>query len=128
MKPQRARVFWISVALMGMVGLTAVPAGAVSLNPYTYNVDGQLSIFGNDVCTPSPCTETLTFSFRFEWVSIGTPTIPIYLGVVVPGSSSVTSSGPLNPLRLAKDKSTAKVFWPFSIPATKLIWTRGDSL
>jgi hypothetical protein len=85
MKPQRARVFWISVALMGMVGLTAVPAGAVSLNPYTYNVDGQLSIFGNDVCTPSPCTETLTFSFRFEWAQAFADA-PTDLPILISGS------------------------------------------
>ena len=122
MKPQRARVFWISLALMGMVGLTSVPAEAVSLNPYTYNVDGQLSIFGNDVCTPSPCTETLTFSFRFEWAPFAPPFT--YLGDVVPGSSSVTSSGPLSPFVLGEGQLSAKVFCNLAIPATKLIWTR----
>jgi hypothetical protein len=98
---------------MGMVGLTAVPAGAVSLNTYTYNVDGQLSIFENDVCTPSPCTETLTFSFRFAW--IGDPTPPLfYLGEIVLGSATVTSFGPLSPFEMFEGPLTNFVFYlPF---------------
>jgi hypothetical protein len=87
MKPQRARVMmWISLALMGMVGLPALPAGTVSLNPYTYTVEGQLSMLGNDVCTPSPCMETLNFSFLFQWVHNSIPGLDqFYLGMSFQG-------------------------------------------
>jgi hypothetical protein len=83
----------VYLVVIGPIGLPAVPAGATSFNPYTYNVEGQLSIFGNDVCTPSPCTETLDFSFHFQWVESGAGGIfQIY---IPPGTATITASGPL---------------------------------
>ena len=91
MKPLGARLMWISLALIGMVCLTVIPARATSINISTYDVEGQLSFVGNPVCTPSPCTQTLDLSFLMT-VS---DKAGFYLANVVPDSMHVTSLGPL---------------------------------
>jgi len=81
----------LGVLFFSVVGLTAVPAQATSIGPYTYTVDGQLSIVGNDVCG-GPCIETVHFDFRFQWVDTGSIVFQIN---IIPGFTEITASGPM---------------------------------
>jgi hypothetical protein len=83
----------LGVLFFSVVGLTAVPAQATSIGPYTYDIDGQLSIVGNDVCSPSPCTETVHFAFRFQWVETGVT--GLFQVNVLPGFTEILATGPL---------------------------------
>jgi len=80
----------------GLLLLFAIPAHADSVAA-EYAVNGQLTITGNNVCTPSPCTETLQFSFNVDY-SLLVPTNngypPTYFGSVV-APVFTSSSGPL---------------------------------
>ena len=89
MRLQIVRMIWISLALIGMVCLTAAPARALSLD--TYSVDGAMLIVGNPVCGGVPCTETIAFSFLINVADIGIG----FLGSVLPGTITVNSLGPL---------------------------------
>ncbi len=79
--------------LFGMLLVITSQAMATAVSPYTYDVSGQLSIVGNDGCTPSPCRETLDFSFGFAWV------LPnedgIYTADFLPGTAQIVGFGPL---------------------------------
>src|SRR5215467_3176503 len=55
-----------------------------------WDVNGQIVLIGNNVCYPSPCTETVNFSFDYTYQYVG----GTYFGQVV-GTPSFTSIGPL---------------------------------
>jgi hypothetical protein len=58
-----------------------------------YGVTGQLAIAGNNVCLPSPCAETIKFSFAIdEKFDSG---LGAYLVSTVPGTINLVASGPL---------------------------------
>jgi hypothetical protein len=91
--PPKSSVFLI---WGGLLLLFAIPAHA-DLVVAEYAVNGQLTITGNNVCTPSPCTETLQFFFNVDYTllapaSNGYP--PTYFGSVV-APVFTSSSGPL---------------------------------
>jgi hypothetical protein len=65
---------------------------SVSRADQLYAVNGSLTIVGNNVCS-GPCVETLNFSFVFS-EQLPQHGLGYYLSVV-PGTSSVLSSGPL---------------------------------
>jgi hypothetical protein len=89
----------VALVLSAIVLLFIPPAWAIPVNPYTYNVVGDLSIVGNNVCGPSPCTESLHFAFQFAWVPIPEPP-PAYQATVNPESVNLSSSGPLAPFTI----------------------------
>lgn len=68
---------------------------SVSRADQVYAVNGSLTIVGNNVCS-GLCVETVNFSFQLDEYAIrnaaGTNT---YYVSIVPGASSVVSSGPL---------------------------------
>jgi hypothetical protein len=58
-----------------------------------YGVTGQLAIAGNNVCLPSPCAESIKFSFAIdEKFDTG---LGAYLVSTVPGTINLVASGPL---------------------------------
>jgi len=59
-------VFAFALAVFGMVCIADEPSEADSLNPL-FDVSGTMAITGNNVCTPSPCTETINFSFQYGY-------------------------------------------------------------
>jgi hypothetical protein len=70
---------------------------SVSRADQLYAVNGSLTIVGDDVCS-GLCVETINFSFELdEYVAFpnGPDGASFYFLSVVPGSSSVTSFGPL---------------------------------
>jgi hypothetical protein len=75
--------------------ICAVPAMADSV----FDVNGALTIVGNNTCSGTPCVETLAFSFQFAYQLVPQFVIPghnYYAGTVLPGGT-VTSFGPLAP-------------------------------
>jgi hypothetical protein len=83
-------VFLFVLAVFGMVCIVDRPVRADSINNPLYDVNGRLTITGNDVCGLSPCTETIEFSFEYTYTLNGFE----YLGEVV-GTPSVSSYGAL---------------------------------
>lgn len=58
-----------------------------------YDLSGTMTINGNSVCTPSPCSETIQFSFEYGYNYDSSQ--DLYEGYTVPGTMSVTSFGSL---------------------------------
>jgi PEP-CTERM motif-containing protein len=87
-----------TVVLIALLCLLVPAAWADSIVDQ-FNVNGLLTMYGNNACAPlSACAETLQFSFR-----IGSEAIPDlpggsgYWSEVVPGSWTIESLGPLQP-------------------------------
>jgi hypothetical protein len=69
----------------------AMPARADQV----YQVDGTITGTGNNVCSPSPCSVSVTFSFLFEIYN--DPNTGIN-GLLLPNSASASGSGSLGSL------------------------------
>jgi hypothetical protein len=89
MNSQKRFGMWLFVlALFGMICIADKPIQADSIP--IYDVNGTLTITGNNVCGLSPCMETINFSFDYTYTFIGFE----YLGEIV-GTPSVSSYGAL---------------------------------
>ena len=96
-RKEMVNVMKLSIAILASlltVGITNTPLRADSTNGPIYDVNGTMILTGNNVCTPSPCTETIQFSFQFgyQFTTLGGN---FYSGYAIPGTISVTSSGNL---------------------------------
>jgi PEP-CTERM motif-containing protein len=85
------------VVLLALLYLVVPAAWADTLDVVSqYNVDGLLTITGNNACPPLPaCAETIGFSFVVDVVFVPTFNAGPYEAYIVPGSDSVESLGPL---------------------------------
>lgn len=81
-----------SVAVLCLLFLAVIPASADSLVGPAYNVTGSVVFTGNNACG-GVCTETVDFSFTFQWVDTTGIFGPGIYGSYVPGSFSATQSG-----------------------------------
>jgi hypothetical protein len=79
------------LAVLGLICFSASKLRADSTP--LYNVSGTMTINGNNVCTPSPCNETIQFSFQYGYTYDSAQNL--YDGYAVPGTMSVTSFGNL---------------------------------
>ena len=89
---QSLHVFLFTLAVFGAVCLANAPLRADPINPF-YDVTGTMTITGNNVCTPSPCRETIDFSFLYGYNY--NSAFGVYDAYVVPSSISVSSFGAL---------------------------------
>jgi hypothetical protein len=81
-----------SFAVACLLFLCAIPASADSLVGPAYNVVGSVTFSGNNVCG-GICSETVNFSFIFQWVDTTGVFGPGIYGSYIPGSFSATQSG-----------------------------------
>jgi hypothetical protein len=99
-------VLWGTIILMkskclGVAFVIALFAG-MSRADSIYQVTGDLTITGPTVgslanaCTPSPCVETLQFSFELGYQLFSFFGGIAYAPYIVPGTLNVTSVGPLD--------------------------------
>jgi len=66
----------LTLTLLLASPLLAPPmASADTLGDQTWAVSGTISLVGYDVCSPSPCAETINFSFDLYYLSAYTPGI-----------------------------------------------------
>ena len=79
-------------AVVCLLFLAAIPASADSLVGPAYNVVGSVTFSGNNVCGGT-CSETVNFSFIFQWVDTTGIFGPGIYGSYIPGSFSATQSG-----------------------------------
>ena len=79
---QSLYVFFFTLAVLGTVCIANTPVRADSL----YDVNGTMTINGNNVCTPSPCSETVNFSLVFGYTF--NSDYQMYQGYVVSANSS----------------------------------------
>lgn len=89
---QSLYMFLFTLAVLGMLCLANTPLQADPINSL-YDVTGTMTITGNNVCTPSPCRETIDFSFLYGYNY--NSAFGVYDAYVVPSSISVSSFGAL---------------------------------
>jgi hypothetical protein len=80
------------VAVVCLSFLAVLPTQADSLVGPAYNVVGSVTFSGNNVCG-GICSETVDFSFIFQWVDTTGIFGPGIYGSYIPGSFSATQSG-----------------------------------
>ena len=80
------------VAVVCLFFLAVLPTQADSLVGPAYNVVGSVTFSGNNACG-GVCSETLDFSFVFQWVDTTGVFGPGIYGSYIPGSFSATQSG-----------------------------------
>lgn len=92
------------VAAVCLLFLSVLPAHADSLVGPAYNVTGSVVFTGTNACG-GVCTETVDFSFTFQWVNTTGLFGPGNYGSYIPGSFSATQFGSLGsaPITMSND-------------------------
>jgi hypothetical protein len=81
----------VILAILGVICFSARQLQADSTP--LYDVSGTMTINGNNVCTPSPCSETVQFSFEYGYTYDSSGNL--YDGYALPGTINVNSFGAL---------------------------------
>jgi hypothetical protein len=89
------RMFGLAVALGSVLFLVEPSVRADSRFPPYYFATGQITITGNNTCSPAPCREIIDVSFNISFLdNHGTPNWPFVSNIIANGSGPLGTFAP----------------------------------